>query len=178
MLFHDTKATFEALFPFQVTWKDPPTTPFLLGSPRLNSSDPATKIVLCGLSTSSVTAGQEQAHSQLCHTRTLIKRCFKSWPCHCRAACCAFHSLCSSTSSLKEQAPSETITLLNCGFGEGKKNKTPSKPQNKQHPPCPRKKSQSCCSSSGGNGQLCAKQILMKDLQKLRTVTHTTTGAH
>lgn len=121
MLFHDTKATFEALFPFQLTWKDPPTTPFLLGSPRLNSSDPATKIVLCGLSTSSVTAGQEQAHSQLCHTRTLIKRCFKSWPCHCRAACCAFHSLCSSTSSLKEQAPSETITLLNCGFGEGKR---------------------------------------------------------
>lgn len=121
MLFHDTKATFEALFPFQVTWKDPPTTPFSLGSPRLNSSDPATKIVLCGLSTSSVTAGQEQAHSQLCHTRTLIKRCFKSWPCHCRAACCASHSLCSSTSSLKEQAPSETITLLNCGFGEGKR---------------------------------------------------------
>lgn len=37
--------------------------------------------------------------------------------------CCASHSLCSSTSSLKEQTPSETITLLNCGFGEGKRTK-------------------------------------------------------
>lgn len=123
MLFHDIKATFEALLPFQVSWEDPPTIPFLLCSPGLNSSDPATKIVLCGLSTSSVTAGQEQAHSQLCHTRNSIKRCFKSWPCHCRAACCASHSLCSSTSSLKEQSLSETITLLNCGFGEGKRTK-------------------------------------------------------
>lgn len=70
------------------------------------SSDPATETVLCGLSSCSVTAGQEQAHPQLCHTRTLIKRCFKSWPCHCTAACCASHSLCSSTCSLKEQRTS------------------------------------------------------------------------
>lgn len=92
-------------------------------------SDPATEIVLCGLSSSSGTAGQEQAHPQLCHTRTLIKRCFKSWPCHCTAACCASHSLCSSTSSLKEQTPPENITLLNCGFGEGKRIKLQPSPE-------------------------------------------------
>lgn len=119
MLFHDTKATFEVLFPFQVTWEEPPTTPFLLCSPALTLQPKL----------SCVGSAAPQAHPQLWHTRTLIKRCFKRWPCHCTAACCASHSLCSSTSSLKEQTPSDNITLLNHGFGEGKRTKPQPSPE-------------------------------------------------